>query len=1282
MRLKSLTSVGLFYLLLVCIFTHPMAKEKKIALSTFTDAIDADTSDQLLKPSTVRFLLNCRIFGIGNKGIITNVKGNILIPNILPDGDNLCLGWGSNEEENKFYWFNWNSNGYHGCYMYDDTNITISPIIQNLIDTNGVDIFHFDQDYLINHVDIIQDNLIYWVDGLNKARKFNLDKAVNKTQAGYGTIIQEDFITAYKQTCPFPPIPVYYTDVNHSTNYLYALQFKFAQRFIYDDGEQSNVSDFSIVPLPPNESFLGTDNITYNNNCLNVQLFSGSKLVTQIEVLVKINDLDWQSAIVLDKSQLGISDNSGYVYSFYNDGPLTSVDNIKVNRPYSFMPRVPYVQSFVKLAMTYGNADEGFSVVPITASVAVTSQDLYVADDTESMLNDPSFIVNQTSNSKKSAGIFSGNYWVTTNHFIIGHDVKKGNTFVMTANNGQSDNKFWSLTAGYADSAQTVAARLIQQLRNLGRGIPDGGNGISNEITDGSGNVSWDYTYLGHYNENATTFKGSVNAVNYTTLKDGGFSTNVIKSGSPRKYAIVYEDDDGRKSLAYTCDALLAKTPFITQWGTATLQQPIHTISIFNQPPVWAKYWYLVRTPDITDFTQMLIQSVAPVVVVNEGTYLDMVIGSIFTYQLIHPNTVITYEFKKGDRLRLIKNEYTGDLYTPYFETEVLSYKPTDEQTINANITCTNTSAEVTPSDGVQADYVGKNIIINDIERTIVDIDGANYVLNAPINPTKAYTTDAANPATFPTYIIIDRRGVLRINMPPSTYNVQDLSLIEIYHPQKTLANDQKQNFQECGFKFAVSDYGLDTRAHVGNIQNQDGTDPTGTPAIVQITQGDAYVRDRALPVNSPDNPQDAQVIVDTVEDPNFSDFYQSNLYSLGRVYPQDDGSGVKHFGSRERFSNDYIQDTKINGLNDFDDTDRKDYNDPYGDIMLSRFRRNYLFLFKQFKSTWTPVDQNIIVDNANREQLATSDKLLNDLQYAEWEGGIGDNGSGWFENGNSQYIPSSNSGVFLRIAQDGSMPISSLFFYDKVAREFLSQVSKNKLKVFGEYDRLNDEAIWTYPNYIIFLYKGGFLQNQWNTFVQQYPDGTTFTITQQPANSVATVQMDGTIQITGTNTLGNDFFLYQGNLPGGGVTPVQKFCFTVLNAPMRPTSFRVKASTAYCVQTNGSTTYTFELDSTLSSTPAGVAKVYVYENTHPSASISTITNLDGGIKTQLVIISNDATLLHLIIVLGTEAPATVTFATSGVGGFTNSTDVIPGGTKTVNTVPVGNVTIAMSDDT
>lgn len=1196
---------------IIATFDSMNIPEKDIQNFVFIEMADSDTASDVFSNKRFRKALNLRVNQPGQKGVGVNIPGSTLIQNSLPAGNNVGIGYGKNEEKGKLYYFNYNDQGNHGIYVLDIITKSVTPVLINKTDTNGVDILRFSIDFLINHVDIIQDNLIYWVDGLNKARKFNIKKAIDKSPSGYGSVIIEDYITAYKKTGIFSATVDYFTDLTRTSNYLYGLQFKFTYRFYYDDNEISNWADWSEVPLPPNESFLGINAITFDNNCIQVTIETGSKIVTKIEIAVKISSLDWVGCAMLNKLELGISDNSIYTYSFYNDGSYWGLDQLLVARAYSYMPRIPFTQSFVDTAMTYGHFEEGFPVVQINAKVDITFTPFYLPSGTVSQLNNP-LLTATLSSTDHHGGLFNS-WYTTTTHFEVGEDVKKGNIFSIVSHGGNAlaepgsrpvaggHAQNFNYTADIGDDASTVASRIKQYLRNIDA---VGTGTITSESIDISGNVSFDFTVEAHEGRQPITFTTSVTPVNYSTLLDNGLSLNTIKQGSIIKYAVVYDDDDDKTSNGYTANELIAKTPFETEvlLGQTTpvgLQKPIHTISIMNQPPVWAKYWRLVRTEGMTGFIQMLIQQVNTVEVANVDTYLDLVVGSLFTYQKIHPETVLVYDFERGDRLRLISkydpDTFVPTYYTPFFETEVLSYSINEQIPINADIRSTigTPSANVTPSDGVKVGYVGKNIIIEGTERTIVSISGADYVLDEPITLAQA---TSATLYTSSNYIIVDRRGVLRIKKPTG-FDVADFTKVEIYHPDKNSNLNDYQNFFDFQQKFPVLNWGQPNRSHAGNIQNQDGTNATtlvSTPAVVQVINGNSYVRNRALPSsNANPNPQ---VIIDRVADPNYSDFYESNLYNSGRIFPQDRGYGVVKFGSRERFSNNYIEDTQVNGLNDFKNEDRKDYNDPHGDITLSRYRRGYLFLFKQLRTAWTPVGKKIITDNQGNQLLATSDKLLNELEYALWEGGIGDNGESWIENGNSQYFASTNSGVFIRIAQDGSIPVSQLYFYDKRAREILADVSKYKLRIYGGFDKKNDEALWSHRPFLSYLFNNEFTAGDWETLTAGYPDGTTWAITQQPANSTATI-VDGLIQITGTSTLGNDLFKFQGTLPDSSLTPIINFCFTVIPNNNRPTKWVGKSGTEYCE---------------VVSVPEFDLTVNITEHANPYSDANVLINLNG----------------------------------------------------------------------
>jgi len=1134
--------------------------DKKITTNNFVDAVDVDSSDQFIKQSAVRRMVNMRVFGSGRRGVATSILGNTLVANNLPEGLNKCLGWAANEEQGKLYYFNWNSNANHGIYFYDIKSNTITQVLLNLTDTNGVDILKFDTGSPIYHADVIQDDLLYWVDGLNKARKTNINRCIDKTSSGYGTVITEEFITAYKQAPIYSPTWRFITDLTKTSNYLYGIQIKMCYRFYYFDNEKSDCSPYSDVPLPPNESYLGIGNVSFNNNAVEWTLETGSRDVTKIELLVKINSDDWASVIVLNKDDLNIPDYSTFIYTFYNDGPLVSVDQNEIARPYSYLPYKPKCQSFLNRAMSYANFQEGFPVVHIDASIVVTFKPFYLPSGTTSQLNSPAFTSSLTS-TDEHGGIF--NSWFTTaTHFLVGSDVKKGNVFFIQSFGGNGARPF-SYIATNADTASTVASRIKQWLRT----IDAVGTGTVTGESAAGGNAAWDFTIEAHEGKNAITFATSVTPVNYSSLLDNGLSINTIKQGASRKYGIIFYDDDGVTSDVYTANSLLVRTPFETEYGAdgvtpIGLQQPLHTITITSLPPSWATYFSIVRTNDTATFIQLLIQQVTTVVVANEDTYLDMIVGSLFTYQKIHPDTILKYEFLRGDRLRLISDESTTPPtpYTPYYETEVLSYSDNVVELVNANITVANPpSNNVTPSVAPDAGHVGKYIIINDVQRLITGISGADYVLDEPLVANVNFAGGSATSTVYPNYSYRDTRGILRIKKPPATYTFSggSMPLVELYRPEQNLNNLAYLEFKDFQQKYPIKN-----GAFTGNIQSQDPAHPVTTPAIIQISQGDAYVRNRAMPTNNADpNPQ---VVIDQICDPNFSDFYQSNLYGTGRVFPQDQGFGQVTFTQRVRFSKNYIQGTRINGLNDFDNLDRKDYNDQYGAMVLSRMRGDYLFLYKQLKTTWTPVSKRLIQDNTGNSLLTTSSELLNDLQYSTWEGGIGDNPESWLDDGSYQKYASTNSGVFIRIAQDGSIPISELYLFDKKARDLLSEVAKNSLTISGSHDRVNGEDVWAIPAYIDYIFNGSFYTNDWRTANPLFPTGTTWAIIAQPAHSTATV-VGNQIQITGTSTLGADFFTFQGTEPDTSLTPVIKFCFNVIPDPNPTLIWVVDATTNYC---------------------------------------------------------------------------------------------------------------------
>lgn len=1149
------------------------SKLKEVSVHTIVEGMDTVTAREYVKNTQASYILNCVSLsqGNGNVGVITNPKGNKLVSYNLPAGDNKCIGVATDEEVNKFYYFVCNSNRHHLILQYNALTKSLSKVLENLTDTGNVDIMNLNKDYLILHADVVRNNLLYWVDGLNEARKTNINKLFDKSITGYGTTILQSFIDAYKQTSALPPTAVYFSDLTKPFNRLYGALRKFCIRFIYDDGEKSNWSDFSSVPLPDFEPFTGINTIPTDNNGIKITFDTGDRTVKKIEIAMQSTSaeedvltlLKWVSIATLEKSKLNIADNSSYTYNYYNDIAPSGTSQEKIIRPYSFLPKAPVCQSFVKNALVYSNAKEGFPDVPISMLAEVTYEDLFLDPGVENEFNKP-FLSSTTNDSDYSGtgvvtrydgtqegiGIPQAPVRFNRHTVKIGFDVKKGNNFQLYYSNGYGPDTFnISYTATLVDTAETVAYNLKQQLINTGRmyqktkDIPY--TNIYENIIDGDGNVSFSFIFRASKAKNYIAPSASVNPVQFDTLKDTGQSLRNIKMGSTIKFGIMYEDFYGRKSLTYTSDALIVGIQTINAAGGIKASKI--SIQISHKPPLWAKYYQIVRSNDLTygNYIQMLIQDV---VELNEDgddeqDFLDLVVGSLFTFQRIHPNSPLRYEFAKGDRLRLIKKLSTDTLY-PDFETEIISYQESTVEKIDSNLVSNGTNTVTVAS--ASENNIGKVISVDNWERTIVGVPSSTtYLLNNIIGGTDPYTNVS--------YDLIDRRGTIRIRKP-NGITIEDQSTVELYKPSNIVNQDRQ--FFEFQKKYPILNPATTVAYHSGPIQDQSDVEP----AIVTVTEGTAYVRNREMPINNAF--PGTQIAIQPVEDPSYSDFYPSLINDNGRINSEDTGDGEVHFGSRMRFSNNFIEDTRINGLNDFDNLDREDYNDQYGDIKLTKFDTNRIFTFKQLKSAFVPVDSRITQDNSGIALNVGSAKLLNPIQYFAWEGGIGDNPESYASNGTQKYFVSANSGVIIRFGGNGEEPISKTFSLDNEIRILLNDAINNKARIFGGFDRENALYVVTIEGYNKYIYFDGF--NGWITETPVLPDTTLFEIVSPPTNGTATLSSGYEITYQpNSGYVGPDNFTYRAFVNGIWSEP-RKACLTIVEGSLE-TGWRVKLTSNSC---------------------------------------------------------------------------------------------------------------------
>lgn len=1065
--------------------------KKLIHRQVFTEGMNTVLAAELMKSTQYVYALNCDIVSSneGNVGIISNIKGTVEVPVDLPEGENKTIGVVLDEESNVMYFAVWNSNSFHTWYQFDISSNTVKSILQTGTDTGGVNIFNWTKDSVILHADIVRNKLLYWTVEGDHARKFNIEKALDKSDSGYGSIILDDFTRAYKKTSIFPPEAEYFTNEEVFNNSVYGYLFKFAIQYIYDDGEESVYSDWSRVPIPTEENSDGYVGVPNKNNGIRIRILTGGRLVEKIRVVMKKTNLeggetDWVNIVVLDKDVLGIPNDSEYEYDFYNNNSYLGISQLDVVRPQSYLPLMPKLQAFTNNTMIYGNFKIGYPKIDVDFSTSVAYSDLFIPSETENQTNNP-FIEVVIIDTWYESGSFLARGWRhTVAEVVIGNDVRRGNVFRMIgrADGGVKIDKTVIATAN--DDSRSIAAQFYSYMANHER-IRVSNAWIEPVTTGPTGISRFRFDFMGEVGDSYLSFEYSATPVAFDSLKNTGNSVINEKMGAAFRYALYYEDDDGRKTLAYGNNEIVDIATINDLGG---IKQVKTSIQINHRAPEWAARYGIVRTKNLKQFTfiQVLVQSIQNVTTTSLGEeYHDLSLASLYTYQQVNPNVTLRYEFKKGDRVRFVGLMTNGTQSYPsnVIDYEVLDYFPEVRHLINENVV-TDGTAEVVTS--VNPNYIGSSIIIDGIEREILGINSGNngYILNSVIGTSQ----------TYPSYEIVNRRGVIRIKISgqyPITIDPANniYPIVEIYTPYQSLSNSENENYYDIGYKFDIVD-----GYHIGNEQDQSA----GLPAIVNIEGIDNYVRNRPLATNT--STTNTNMTLGMVEDPSFSDFYTSNLSSYGRATTLDDSQGEVELGNRLVFSDNTIEGTKIVGLNMFDNLNRVDYNDKYGTISRIMYNEGRLYIFKHLKTGWVPVGSKIITDNEGQAFLAASDRLLPEsMQYFLWEGGVGDNPESIVRDGNDVFGVSPNSGVIFRIGGNGVIPISKTFGIDNEARDIISSAVKSNIKMFGGYNRKKDLYVLNIPEYDKIAYNDTISSSNYR--LRETPDIGPLQIVSNPSN-------------------------------------------------------------------------------------------------------------------------------------------------------------------------------------
>ena len=625
----------------------------------FIGGMDLDSPDYVVPAGWHRQARN--LIPRGNKGNqrLESQLGTTVIPNsYLPlSGNNKCIGNFFDAVNQRFFWFNYNSAGNNGIYIYNTVSGIIQRLIQSGFSTDG-DILNFTADMYITSVDIIYGetynstldtggDLLFFVDSLLRPTKINIQRYLASI---YGTI-ERSYIDVAKAPPVMPIKCTYENDNTTKVNNLLNSLFQFCYSFIYDDGEESVISSGSIVPLPTIVYSPLNNTPATSNSIIALYVETGDVTVKSIRIYGRQTQNgkagSWFIVNTLQKSYFSISSNTVYRYTFKNDGNYITADPKFTVLLQDYVPQQANCQALLDgSTVAYSGILEGYNYV--NSSFAITDSGAYTA---------PYYTINGV--------LFFAYQPKGTNNitiYLTGVGTNDGTTNLPTTLdnpplglNVRAKVGITNYNFSYTNSTDTNIANILSGLQTAA--VSAGYTYVSstgNSLTISLSNVVLQSAYFSLCN---TT---PANTQQFAHYPFSGYS-----------YGVVYYDSKGRTNGVITDATANINTPngayYLNDNGLILVNIDLSGFT----PPSWATYYHLVRTDTLTYnkylwwITNGAYSNIGQYVQ-NQYAYLEIDNIQLYNQQIQSTSNVVSYEFTQGDRVKIVGVYNVAGTFTPY----------------------------------------------------------------------------------------------------------------------------------------------------------------------------------------------------------------------------------------------------------------------------------------------------------------------------------------------------------------------------------------------------------------------------------------------------------------------------------------------------------------------------------------------------------------------------------------------------------------------------------------
>ena len=611
--------------------------------------MDADSPNENIQPGWVRAAYDLIWRGpVGNRRPETNY-GTTLVPNaFLPAGNNLTINAKYDQVYKRVFFFNWNSNGNHGIYVYNTAAQPIGQfqtLVQTGINTVG-DPLGFTASGWISSIDILYaDNpigpILFYIDSLGRPTQIN----INRYLAGTYPAIQRSFIDVIKAPPIMGPQVTYENDFTVLANNCVNSLWQFAYAWFSDNNEKTVISTASklVLPIAP---FDPTQNYP-TSQCARFGIYvqTGDATTKTIRIYGRSTSngatTDWMILDDIKKTDYNIADNTVYKYLFYNTGSYVTEDPTFSVQDFDLVPLQASSQVMLDgNTPAYGGITEGYNYFNPQLTLAVGNHTI------------PNYTVNGTLFFATPNGQFT-NGQPQIQIFLTGAGTNDGNGNPTTLVNPPSQMTVRAKSNGadisftFVNSGNNNILSILGEVAAVAEaagwiGIATNSNSIV--LYYPTGTVVFQSSYLMN--------SAIVGGVAYQFPQLTFYPQCAVQLGS------IFFDGAGRTNGVVSNVQGQATTEQYAGSGASTTQI---TYYITSTPPAWAVYWRLVRTDNLTfgRYLDWISDSAySGPGQLSETEYGYFGVTNIFAYNTSIGATegVISYgatSFTPGDRIRI-----------------------------------------------------------------------------------------------------------------------------------------------------------------------------------------------------------------------------------------------------------------------------------------------------------------------------------------------------------------------------------------------------------------------------------------------------------------------------------------------------------------------------------------------------------------------------------------------------------------------------------------------------